>query len=105
MGVGSGESVRQYHRKHSEVLEVLVYFDAATAARSIRIPVLVSAALFDPAVPPPGQFAVYNGLGGPKELFVRQCGHFDYPTMVDEEKKLQARLDTWWRDLPTSKGL
>jgi len=36
---GSGESVRLYYKRHPEVLEVLAYFDAATAARHIHIPV------------------------------------------------------------------
>ena len=55
---GSGESVRRYYQQHPEVLDVLAYFSSATAARHIQIPVFVSAALSDPAVPPPGQFAV-----------------------------------------------
>jgi cephalosporin-C deacetylase len=94
---GSGEAVRRLYRKHPEVLEVLAYFDAATAARFIKIPVFVAAALFDPAVPPPGQFAVYNGLAGPKELFVRQCGHFPSSSEERETRELEARLERWWR--------
>lgn len=93
---GSGEAVRSYHRRHSEVTQVLAYFDAATAARHIRIPVLVAAALFDPAVPPPGQFAVYNGLAGERELFVLTAGHFPYPAEADEAARLAARLADWW---------
>lgn len=89
---GSGESVRQYHRTHPEVTEVLRYFDAATAATRIRIPVHVAAALFDPAVPPPGQFAVYSALPGPKELFVLSAGHFTYPSAVAEERRLRREL-------------
>ncbi|MDQ3813787.1 MAG: acetylxylan esterase [Armatimonadota bacterium] len=92
---GSGESVRRYHRRHPEVLEVLGYFDAATAARHIRIPVFVAAALFDPAVPPPGQFAVYNALAGPKELFVRRTGH---PDDVADNEELFARLSRWFSE-------
>ena len=93
---GSGEAVRSYHRRHPEVMDVLAYFDAATAARFITIPVLASLALFDPAVPPPGQFAVYNGLAGPKELFIRQRGHFESPTEAAETRELTKRLDAWW---------
>ncbi len=76
---GSGEAVRNFQCQHSfDVMNTLVYFDAATAARYLRIPVLVAAALFDPVVPPPGQFAVFNAIAGPlKRLFVLQCGHFD----------------------------
>lgn len=91
--VGSGESVRAYHDAgHPEVVDVLRYFDAATAARRVRVPVLVSAALFDPAVPPPGQFAVYNGLAGPKELFVLAAGHFEHPGLADEDRRLREAL-------------
>ena len=77
--VGSGESVRNFQRQHGfQVMNTLAYFDAASAARYLRIPVLVAAALFDPVVPPPGQFAVFNAIAVPlKRLFVLQSGHFD----------------------------
>ncbi len=90
--VGSGAFVRQRYRKQPEVLDVLAYFDAATAAREIRIPVFVAAALFDPAVPPPGQFAVYNALAGPKELYVRTAAHFDSPYEAPESAEIRERL-------------
>ena len=96
--VGSGESVRGYHREHPEVADVLRYFDAATAARHARVPVHVAAALFDPAVPPPGQFAVYNALGGPKELFVLTAGHFDYPAAEEENRRLREELVRFFAD-------
>ncbi|GIG69542.1 acetylxylan esterase [Phytomonospora endophytica] len=76
--VGSGDAISGRYRERPEVLDVLAYFDAATAARRIEIPVQVGAALFDPAVPPPGQFAVYNALGGDKRLHVLRAGHFAY---------------------------
>ncbi|MEZ5583004.1 MAG: hypothetical protein R3F37_09785 [Candidatus Competibacteraceae bacterium] len=34
--------------------------------------------MFDPAVPPPGQYAIYNALAGHKDLFVLQAGHFEH---------------------------
>ncbi len=89
---GSGEAVRLYHRSRPEVTNVLRYFDAATAASHIRIPTFVAAALFDPAVPPPGQFAVYNALPGPKELFVLQAGHFEHPAAAAENAALFEAL-------------
>jgi len=101
--VGSGESVRTYHQKHPEIAATLRYFDAATAARHLRIPTLVAAALFDPAVPPPGQFSVYNAVPGPKELFVLSAGHFDYPTADSENRRLQRALETFFTEL-TSPG-
>ncbi|WNI29495.1 acetylxylan esterase [Streptomyces sp. ITFR-6] len=87
---GSGESVRGYHREHPEVTEVLSYFDAATAAGFLEQPTLVAAALFDPSVPPPGQFAVYNALAGERELLVLSAGHFEHPGLVDEAAALSA---------------
>ncbi|MEU1296264.1 acetylxylan esterase [Streptomyces sp. NPDC005840] len=76
---GSGESVRARFAEDPSVLDVLAYFDAATAARHLRIPVHVGAALFDPSVPPPGQFAIHNALAGPRELLVLRAGHFEHP--------------------------
>jgi cephalosporin-C deacetylase len=94
---GSGEAVRIRYQKHPEILEVLRYFDAATAVRHIRIPILAACALFDPAVPPPGQFAVHNALAGPKELFVRQAAHFDWPPgQQQEDERLFQRLCHWF---------
>lgn len=86
---GSGESVRARFAEDPSVLDVLAYFDAATAARHIEIPVHVSAALFDPHVPPPGQFAVHNALSGPRELLVLRAGHFDHPGEPAETAALE----------------
>ena len=57
------------------MIELLVGNDAATAARYMKQPVHCACALFDPTVPPAGQFAVYNALGGPKQLFVLTRHH------------------------------
>ncbi|GAA3143377.1 cephalosporin-C deacetylase [Kribbella aluminosa] len=76
--IGSGEALRQYHATHPAVTEVLRYFDAAAAATLIGIPVQVAAALFDPAVPPPGQFAIYNALSAERSLVILSAGHFEY---------------------------
>ncbi|MCX4532882.1 acetylxylan esterase [Streptomyces sp. NBC_00841] len=87
--VGSGESVRAYRREHPEVADVLRYFDAATAAARVELPTLVAAALFDPAVPPPGQFAVHNALTGPRELQVLSAGHFEHEGLAAEAAELR----------------
>ncbi|MCP5426151.1 MAG: acetylxylan esterase [Gammaproteobacteria bacterium] len=95
--VGSGEAVRGYHRRHADVLEVLRYYDGAAAARRVHIPVHVAAALFDPAVPPPGQYSIHNALGGPKQLFVLQSGHFDHAGTGAENQALRQELRTFFR--------
>ncbi|MFD7862316.1 acetylxylan esterase [Streptomyces sp. NPDC059783] len=87
---GSGEAVRGYHADHPEVVEVLRYFDAATAAGFVELPTLVAAALFDPYVPPPGQFAVHNALAGPAELRVLEAGHFEHEGLAAEVAALVA---------------
>jgi cephalosporin-C deacetylase len=90
--VGSGEAVRIYQRRTGRALETLRYYDAAVAARHLRIPTHVAAARFDPAVPPPGQFAIYNALAGHRELFVLRAGHFDHPGSAAEEARLRDAL-------------
>jgi cephalosporin-C deacetylase len=96
--VGSGEAVRLLYQRKPEILETLAYFDSATAATFCRKPVLVSCALFDPAVPPPGQFCVYNSLAGEKELFIRQTDHFAWSGSEDESRKLfQAQVSCFGR--------
>lgn len=89
---GSGEAIRQYQFSHGNVMETLAYYDAASAARHTRIAMHVAAALFDPVVAPPGQFAIYNALPAPKELFVLAAGHFDYPARGEQERDLSAAL-------------
>lgn len=93
--VGSGEAVRLYAQAHPEVREVLAYYDAAVAAQKINIPVLVSPALFDPAVPPPGQFAVANALPQ-KELFIREVGHFEEEESLAEARRFYRVLKRWF---------
>lgn len=97
--LGSGEAVQGFERRHGHVLDTLRYYDAACAARRIAIPVQVAAALFDPVVPPPGQFAVYNALAGPKQLFVLEAGHFDYPRRAEQERQLLDVLTTFFGPL------
>ena len=90
--VGSGEAVRRDQQRTGRALATLRYFDAAAAARYLRIPVHVAAARFDPAVPPPGQFAIYNALAGQRELFVLEAGHFDHGGLAVEEARLRDAL-------------
>jgi cephalosporin-C deacetylase len=88
--VGSGAAVAERYKEDPGVLDVLAYFDAATAARHLRIPVLAIPALFDPSVPPPGQFAVVNALAGEVEVQVATAGHFpEYPEFEADMQALE----------------
>jgi cephalosporin-C deacetylase len=56
--VGSAHSVQTFRKTHRDVLRTLRFFDAATAATRIEIPMLLAVACFDPMVAPPCQFSV-----------------------------------------------
>lgn len=98
--IGSGESVRVFQRHHGfHVMDTLAYYDAASAARHLRIPVLVAAALFDPVVPPPGQFAIFNAIAKPlKRLFVLQVGHFDHAGQQQELQQMNKEVASFFRE-------
>jgi cephalosporin-C deacetylase len=96
---GSGEAVRRFAREHRNILATLPYYDAAVAARFVSMPMLVAAARFDPIVPPPGQFAIYNALPGAKELVVLEAGHFDWPGRAGQDAALAARARTFFEPL------
>ncbi len=95
---GSGESVRLLAQRDPGVIEVVRYFDAATAAARIQIPVLVGAARVDPAVPPVGQFAVYEALSGPAMLLELTAGHLEFDG-VERERQTFHGATLGWLDL------
>jgi len=98
--LGSGESVRDYARTHPHVAETIAYFDASISARHLKFPVVVVAALFDPMVPPPGQFAIFNALAGSKELVVRRAAHFEHAGAVTEERETRGAMIRFLRAHP-----
>lgn len=92
--IGSAQAVQVYQKRHPNVLETLRMFDAASAATRIKVPMLTAVALFDPAVPPPCQFAVANALPKSKfnEIFILDAGHFDYPQSAAQQMLLRDKL-------------
>jgi cephalosporin-C deacetylase len=91
--VGSGSSVQSRLRTEPDLLaRTLAYYDSACAARRITLPAFCACALFDPAVAPAGQFAIYNGLAGQKRLHILRAGHFDYPGSAAEHEILTREL-------------
>lgn len=97
--IGSGAAVQEHFRAHGHLLETLVYYDAAVAAGHIHQPMHVAAALFDPAVAPPGQFAVYSAIPGEKQLFVLEAGHVEHAHGARQEQELMADLRAFFADL------
>ncbi|OWO93329.1 alpha/beta hydrolase [Rhizobium esperanzae] len=95
--VGSAQGVQDYQAEHGNVLETLRYYDAATAARRIEVPMLTAVALFDPAVAPPCQFAVANAIPKFNEIFILDAGHFDYPGSAEQEAALRDKIGQFFR--------
>ncbi len=89
---GSGESVRKLHAQRPEIARTLGFFDAAVAATRARMPGFIVPALFDPAVPPPGQWAVANAWAGMRVLGELSTGHHDGPWTPGEQ---QANNRIW----------
>jgi len=90
--LGSGAAVTNYFQHHPGISRTLAYYDAAIAAGFAAQPLHMAAALFDPMVAPPGQFAVYNVWPAPKTLFVLDAGHFEYPAQAEQEQQLLQDL-------------
>jgi len=97
---GVASALRGFQEGRPDVLPVLQYFDAAITARHITIPVLATCALFDPSVPPPGQFAVYNTLAGPKQLIVADAGHFQFPGLDEALAYTEEEVGAWFVEPP-----
>lgn len=93
---GSGMAVAEHVGAHPEATNVLASYDAATAADRIRIPVFGAPALFDPKVPPPGQFAVTNALPEGSKTRILRAGHFTYPGQEEEMASLRGELVDWF---------
>ena len=90
---GSGKFIRRRYLNDESVLDVLAYFDAATSAGYISIPILVGCSLFDPAVPPPGQFSVYNAIQDKRKLLhIIPTGHFDHSGYLQEREQYEKSL-------------
>jgi len=94
---GSASAVQVYRQDHPDVLKNLALFDAATAASRIGVPMLVAAALFDPAVAPPCQFAVANALPKFNEIFILAAGHFDYDDGAAQQTQLREKIGQHFR--------
>jgi cephalosporin-C deacetylase len=96
---GSAAAVQAYQRAHGNILATLAYYDAATAAQRIHLPVHVAAALADPVVAPPGQFSIFNALPQGKKLFLLDKGHSDYPRQNEQKKALLMELQDFFSAL------
>ncbi|MDQ8203948.1 acetylxylan esterase [Pelagicoccus sp. SDUM812003] len=92
--VGSGAGAQAFEKRNPGVASrTLAFFDAATAAKYAQAPSHCACALFDPAVAPPGQYAIYNALPPTvRQRFDLTAGHHEYPGKGDEDARLLQEL-------------
>lgn len=100
-GIGSAEGIRLFEQAHPGLAaRSLALHDAAVAARHIRIPSHLACALFDPAVTPPGQFAIFNALPEQwRQLEVLTAGHHPHAAEKAEREHLLQKLAQFFADL------
>lgn len=94
--MGSAAAVSRYVEHSGHMPATLAYYDAAIAATFARQAVHIAAALFDPMVAPPGQFAVYNAWAGPKQLFVLDAGHYEYSGQDRQNQQLLKQIQAFF---------
>jgi len=86
---------RAYPDLAQEMLETLRYYDAVNFVGRIKCPMVVGIALEDEICPPETSYAAYQGLTGPKELWLfPDSGHgnaHDYP--AKETEWLERQID------------
>lgn len=94
---GSGLAVQEFNKRHPEIVAATMpYYDAAFAAKAIKVPVHCALALKDHMVTPIGQFAIYNALKTKKGLNVLTAGHCEYPEQAEEGKRLMQQLQEFF---------
>lgn len=97
--LGSGNAVQRHLRTHPQAMESMRLFDAALAAKRIKVPMLMALARFDPSVAPPCQFSIDNALPTSihHETVILDAGHFDYPRMQAQHALLQIKVRDFFR--------
>ena len=71
-----GETRRQKALASSEGMKIIDFCNGSAAAQFIKVPTIVTPALCDKVVPPPGQFAIANSIPEPyRHLHIREVGH------------------------------
>ena len=67
-----------------KIIDATAYYDTVNFARFVKVPVLMSSGLIDPACPPTTVLSIYNSLPGPKKLdLVPLLGHNQGPRFAE----------------------
>jgi len=67
-----------------KIIDATAYYDTVNFARFVKVPVLMSSGLIDPACPPTTVLSIYNSLPGPKQLDLAPLiGHNQGPRFAE----------------------
>jgi cephalosporin-C deacetylase len=80
-------------KDEAKVRRAAGYYDVVNFAPRVKCPVLIGAGLIDTTCPPPGVFAAYNQLQGPKEIVVLPFG--EHGEKKGSHAPYTARFNTW----------
>jgi cephalosporin-C deacetylase-like acetyl esterase len=80
-------------KDEAKVRRAAGYYDVLNFAARVKCPVLVGAGLIDTTCPPPGVFAAYNQLQGPKEIVVLPLA--EHGDKQGSHRPYYARLSAW----------
>ena len=78
------------------------YFDVVNFASRVKCPVLIGAGLIDTVCPPPGVFAAYNQIQGPKEIVMLPFG--EHGEKKGSHGPYHARSKAWSQALRQGKS-
>jgi len=84
-------------KDEAKVRRAAEYYDVVNFVSRIKCPVLIGAGLIDTVCPPPGVFAAYNQLQGPKEIVVLPLG--EHGDKKGSHGPYYARFNAWNRAL------
>ena len=80
-------------KDESKVREAARYYDVVNFASRVKCPVLIGVGLIDVTCPPPGVFAAFGQLKGPKEIVVLPFG--EHGEKNGSHRPYYARFDAW----------
>jgi cephalosporin-C deacetylase-like acetyl esterase len=67
-----------------KIIAATAYYDTVNFARFVKVPVLMSGGLIDPACPPTTVLSIYNSLSCPKQLDLAPLiGHNQGPRLAE----------------------
>jgi cephalosporin-C deacetylase-like acetyl esterase len=89
-------------KDEAQVRQAAEYYDVVNFASRVKCPVLIGAGLIDTVCPPPGVYAAYNQLSGPKEIVVLPRG--EHGEKKGSHGPYYARFNAWLQALAQGKS-